>query len=303
MMRSEIKDFMDQERAKSYLAHHLNKGTLNLFLGSGISQGFGLPDWKKFMKEIREVFGLSDVEATTTEKIQVGIEEALDRIKVDSDKFKIVEKILYKDFIFDKLLAYENKLLFSLYTLLSKQNTPVSKVVSYNYDCILEWYLGLLGMEYQVVVDLPSLERNSVLKIYHPYGFVPHDTIDLKISKELILGMDDANQRIGDTNHPWNLKQKDLIFSGVCLFIGLSSNALVDRCFEPILKNIAKVKKERDNMLTGIWLVFDRLSPTELDRFVRNNIAPIEISDINDLSQFIFEISENSLKNSKNFEI
>ena len=72
-------------------------------------------------------------------------------------------------------------------------------------------------------------------RIYDPHGYVPHPVLNQQSSDFLIIGSKDANGRAGNPNDPWWNKERDLLSSGVGLYIGLSLNTFRDRAFQPHL--------------------------------------------------------------------
>lgn len=88
-------------------------------------------------------------------------------------------------------------------------------------------------------------------------GFVPHPNLSFRDSNFLILGLKDANNRIGARNDPWVEKLRQIMETSVCLFVGLSSNSLSDRAIAPILSTTGDSFKDQRPL--GIWICKENL--------------------------------------------
>lgn len=285
------------ELAIPFLADHLIKGTLVLFLGAGSSKGFGLPNWLEFTNRFRTSVGLNEMTgANTPEEIQHAMDEALDRIPGAQDRINTTRSILYPDpDTLDVSWAFQNHLLISISSLLmGSKRGHIRRVVTLNYDSMLEWFLSLFGFQVNAIADLPAMEGSEDVRIYHPHGFVPHPSLKFRDSKSLILGLKDANNMVGGRENLWREKERQIMESGVCLFVGLSGNTLSDRSISPILSTVGDHFKEMRPL--GIWIVKDDLTEVKKSEFLRNNIAPIQILGDQEISKFILRISQTALE-------
>jgi len=296
-----FKELQNPDYAIDFLSEHLIDGTLVLFLGAGTSKGFGLPNWLELTNSLRKMAGLSEVDkALSPEKIQHAVDEVLDKIKNDEvEKIKFVKTILYSnDNNLDVKMAYSNHLLISIASLLmGSKRGHVKRVVTLNYDSMLEWFLSLFGFQVNSISDLPTLEGSEDVRIYHPHGFIPHPNFKMQGSKFLILGLKDANNRLGNRNDLWFEKVRQILETGICLFIGLSGNTLSDRAIAPLLSTTGDICK--DERPLGIWIYKDKLTNEKRDEYFRNNIVPIEINNDIDISEFILKISQRALDKQK----
>ena len=304
---SDFLELKDRDFAIDYLAGHLIEGTIVLFLGAGASKGFGLPSWIELANKLRdEMNKLRDTENparphlspiqedSSVEQVQLAIDEDLDIIKHDEQKkIELISKLLYPNSLAG-LKAYNNNLLIALSSLLiGRRRGHINKVVTYNYDSMLEWFLSLFGFSVNTIHELPSLEGSEDVRIYHPHGYIPHPMMDSQNSSTfLVFGMQDANKRLRD-GEKWRQKTKEIMASGVCLFVGMSGNTLTDRSVSPIISEVGEmVKNERP---LGIWIYKDNLTPAKDSEFLRNNIIAVPIQDADEICDFILEISQKSL--------
>lgn len=294
-------EYQNPTYAIDFLSEHLINGSLVLFLGAGTSKGFGLPDWSELTNSFRSAVGLGKlVDAKSPENIQNAIDEALDKINNEENrKIELIKKILYPDENkLDITMAYSNHLLISIASLLmGSKRGHVKRVVTLNYDSMLEWFLTLFGFHVNSISVLPALEGSEDVRIFHPHGFVPHPALKMQGSNFLILGLKDANNRIGKRNDLWIEKERAFLESGVCLFIGLSGNTLSDRAIAPLLSSTGDSLKNQRPL--GIWINRSKLTKTKQDEYFRNNIVPIEINNDIEISKFILRISQRALEKQK----
>lgn len=296
-MNNNFIELKQREYAIDYLANHLIEGTITLFLGAGASKGFRLPSWVELCNKFREKYGLSDIPVTSpTESIQLAIDEALDKIDHDElKKIEIIKELLYPT-SFSIKNAYESHLLIALSSLLiGRKRGHVNKVVTYNYDSMLEWFLSLFGFEVNTIRELPALEGSEDVRIYHPHGYIPHDSLNMEGSNFAIFGMTDANRRLKPDNI-WFQKIRQIMSTSICLFVGLSGNSLTDRSMAPLFNEIGDLVK--DDRPLGIWIYMDTLTEPKDKEFLRNNIIALEINDPDEICNFILEISQKALEKS-----
>ncbi len=293
-----FKELQEENSAIDFLADHLINGTLVLFLGAGASKGFGLPNWPELINAFRQKVGLASISnPLSAEIMQKAIDEALDKINNnETEKIRLIKEILYPaEAMFDVKLAYSSHLLVSISSLLiGRKRGHIRRVVTFNYDSMLEWFLSLFGFQVNTINELPSLEGSEDVRIYHPHGFVPHPNLSFRDSNFLILGLKDANNRIGARNDPWVEKLRQIMETSVCLFVGLSSNSLSDRAIAPILSTTGDSFKDQRPL--GIWICKENLVQGTKDEYFRNNIVPLEIHDDYKISEFILKISQKALE-------
>ena len=276
------------------LSSHLFDGTLVLFIGAGVSIGLQLPGWLDLVNAVRETAGYNrlDKDARADD-----LHEACDevRYKLGEKKFfDIVKKTLYKDppdRIRERL--YKNKLLTALTAMLvSSKRGRIREVVSFNFDSMLQWYLSLFGFTVQTITKLPALVGSEDVRIYHPHGFLPHEEMShLHDSDFLTIGLDSIDSRIGKPGDLWFERTRQLMHSGMCLFIGLSENSFKDRAISPLIKAVAnEVGLERP---LGFWLIYREMTGNA-DSFLRRSVVPIVLKDEDDIAEYLLEICRES---------
>lgn len=295
---NDFNELMYEPNAVDYLADNLAKGTLVLFLGAGTSRGFGLPDWASLVNTLRQDVGLSVISSVNSaDDLQHAADEVIDKLKGDTDKLiNIIQKYLYSGIpsLMDSEI-FDNHLLVSISALLmGSKRGHVSRVVTLNYDNMLEWFLSLFGFVVKTIHTLPELEGSEDVRIYHPHGFIPHPNVSKEKSDFVILGMDSANERLGTSRDPWFEMTRHILNSGVCLFLGMSANTLSDRAIAPLFKTSGDNVK--GNRPLGVWVVLEKIDKSKQTVFQRNNIIPLSISSPKEISNFLLKICQSAMK-------
>lgn len=283
--------------AIKFLSENLKDGTLILFLGAGTSKGFGLPNWLELVNMMRNDVGLTPLDnSATADDLQHGADEVKDKLADTQKLIELICKHLYPNP--DELIdsnVFDNHLLVAMSALLmGSKRGHVTRVVTLNYDNMLEWFLSIFGFLVKTIYELPELEGAEDVRIYHPHGFIPHPKTASKKSDFVILGMQSANMRLGTIGDPWFEMVRHLLNTGVCLFIGMSSNSLSDRALAPLFATSGELHKGIRPL--GIWILKDPITAAKEAEFQRNNIVPIVIPDVKDISEFLLKICQESIK-------
>lgn len=268
--------------ATGYLARALQQGTITCVLGAGASAGYGLPDWLSLVNRMRADpdIGLplvSTVPQPTSEALQIAADQVRARLS-DPAKFgELVKKHLYLGVNLNEE-ALRDPLLIALGSLMmGVRRGNVKKVLTFNYDSLLEWYLSLHGFSTSVVTTLPKLEGAEDVRVYHPHGFLSHPDLHLRDSEEIILGLDAIDRRLGEPGNPWYELLRHVLRTSVCVFIGLSLGSFRDRAIGPALLKIAEeLGSERP---LGFWLLCDAVPLDQrsvlAQEFIRRRVVPI----------------------------
>lgn len=270
-----------------------------LFLGAGASKGFGLVNWHELVNLLRREVRLADIPPpNNADDLQHAADEVIDRLKSKDELGNLIQKCLYANIPNLTTDIFEQHLLVSISALLmGSKRGHVSRVITLNYDSMLEWFLSLFGFVVKTIDNLPALEGSEDVKIYHPHGYVPHPEYSLDRSNEIILGMMSANKRIGTPGEPWFEMIRHLLNTGLCLFIGMSSNTLSDRALAPLFSTAGET--HRGTRPLGIWLLLESLGSSQELIYQRNNIVPLQFSTSKEISEFILKIAQDSMKKTK----
>lgn len=281
------------EHAIEYLSKTLYNGSLVLFLGAGVSKGFKLPDWKELISKLLLKKGLQPLDPkANSDHLQSAADRVLSKCKDEEEFIDLIHDILYENpNSFSKETLFTNPLLLSILSLLiGSKRGHVKRVITLNYDNILEWFLKVFGFSVKTVFDLPSVEGSEDVRIYHPNGYIPYSKIDSNRSNFVVLGKSSANIRLGTPSDPWFELTRHLLSTGVCLFVGLSTNSLTDRSLAPLLETVGKLTS--NNRPLGIWLLKEYPDDDIKISFTNSNIVPIVFKEYNEIHNFLLKISE-----------
>lgn len=296
-----FENLQEPEFAVPYLAERVIDGTLVLFLGAGASAGFGLPGWAEFVNGFLAQAGIKTVLSTSAsaDERERALDAALREINHSvARKIEIVQNILYPDpSRLDARAVFSQELLIAISSLLvGRKRGHINRVVTFNYDSMLEWFLGIFGFATRSIYKMPALEGSEDVRIYHPHGYVPHPVLGHQNSDFLIVGSLDANGRAGDINDLWWHKERDLLRSGVGLFVGLSLNTFRDRAVQPHLRLVSKDLLKTNDRPLGLWIFLEKLTTDEVNECLDYLIIPIQLPSKESVTDLILNISQTALK-------
>ena len=245
-----------RDRAVDFLANSLREGTLVLFLGAGVSSGAGLPTWPALVKSMRTEVGLHNdgvtSDADSLERAAQEIERKFYH-KDDRGFAELVQKCLYQGISLDDSVVADRLLTALGALLMGSRRGSVRRIVTFNYDSVLESYISLNGLVPKVVLQPPVDEGAEDVRIYHPHGFLPHPELKIKGSDFVMLSSSSINLRIGAPYDPWIELLRHTLATGVGLFVGLSLHSFRDRALAPLLTTVGKGLKVRRP--TGFWIL------------------------------------------------
>ena len=290
-------------RAIDYLGESLNSGSLVLFLGAGTSAGAGLPNWRRLIETMRTAKKLSNAGiASSADSLQRAADEIRRKFYDGDDRgfAEFVRSCLYRRVKLDQELV-RDPLLIALGALMAgSRRGSVRRIVTFNFDCILEWYISLYGLVPSVILQPPADEGAEDVRIYHPHGFLPHPQLKIKGSDFVILDQRSVNLRLGKPADDWLALLRHVLLSGVGLFVGLSEDSFRDRALAPLLTAVGEsVKKKRP---TGFWILQngkakERRREKAVDQeFLGCNVVPLRVSGLEEIPKLLMEICRKSSK-------
>jgi len=269
-----IDHLMQEDRAVEFLARELRRGTLVLVLGAGTSLGAGLPDWRSLVNRLRDKAGMPPVSTTAADELQSAADEVLREFCKGNQE---VFAHLVKDCLYDGVKLSWNlvkdDLLIALGALISgSRRGSVKRILTLNFDSILEWYLTLHGFVPRVILQPPAIEGAEDVRIYHPHGFLSHPDLNFPESDFVILGLKSINRRLGTQGDPWWEMTRHFFRTGLCLFVGLSPASFKDRALAPLLETVgAELQHDRP---TGFWFLHGDRNDAQAREFLDGNVVP-----------------------------
>lgn len=283
---------MNRDRAVQFLADRLRDGTLVLALGAGASYGAKLPGWATLVGRLRESASLSKVPAEATAD---QLQSAADEVKTtfckndDAEFAKLVKQCLYDGVTFGRDLLKDDLLIAIGALMMGSRRGSVTRILTLNFDSVLEWYLTLHGFVPKVIIKPPTVEGSEDVRIYHAHGFLPHpDSDGLPESDFVILGMRSINLRLGKQGEPWFELMRHILQTGVCLFVGLSDKSFRDRALAPLLATVGDETK--NTRPTGFWVLAEHESDQLTQEFLTNNVVPLYCGNHEEIPELLLSV-------------
>lgn len=289
-MNLKIPEYWEKDNLIEIVSRYLFEGKLILILGAGVSSSLSLPDWEELVSRL--YIANSEMEDTSfqiSKRVEILREK---HFKNNEENFKIaVQKELYKncDLSFKKLSNLS--LLPALgATIMSSRRGNASNVITFNFDNLLELYLGFHGFTINSCQTEKHWNTNSDVQIYHPHGCVPALPFQFFNSEKLIFSLNDFIKRISNPDHPWNIKLKALMSSHFCLFIGLRGE---DIALTSLLQAVEKIHilDDSDSLFWGICFL-RRRGEYEKSNWEQYRVLINEIEEHSEIHDFLFKVCQ-----------
>ncbi len=247
------------------------QGNLVLYVGAGVSVGSGLPTWQNLV--LAMYFSALSKKASGSvllnpgylfataewhleggkEPLEITARKIRQYYEDDEDFVQHLWETLYAGFLDASGRSPDSINLSTLYsgnqTLeaiagLCKSSTigstGVKRIITYNYDSLLE--MALEEHPYQSICK-SGLLRKGRLPIYHVHGYVPLNVAEIS-SHHIVFTEDQYHQSEKDAYSWANLVQIQSLSSSVGLMIGLS---LADRNMRRLLDAVSQMPIDTDN--------------------------------------------------------
>jgi hypothetical protein len=279
------------------LSEHLNEGSMSLLLGAGASSGFGLPGWKKLVLDCA-----NEVIPGFTAKASYDnpeLKKLMDQVKrnASTNYIEIIKKHLYDGVSFDFSLARTDLLIAITSLFIGNTRGSVRNLITYNFDSVLEWYLGFNGLKVNVTTFENLLFSYGDVDIIHIHGYLPYSEDLGSNSTEVVFSKTEFEDRqVGETY--WKDMMNEFFRRNVFLSVGLSPYSLVDDIC-PYLKELLKWHDRNGiKRLSPFGFAFvTNIEPDQIDLLLNAGIIPCVI-EIKETPNAIFEISQSAMKKS-----
>jgi len=285
--------YLDANIAKETLSGALRNGSLSLFVGAGISRSTtrGFPDWVSLVKRCCDEKGVDfNARKKGSNTYLRKCMETVERKCAKQEFLSLVGTKLYQNVQYDIQLMRTDLLVALGALVMTSVRGGARAVVNYNFDDLLEWYLGYHGFTLDIVSRFPALTTRSDVQVYHPHGFLPHmpKFNDLK-TNTVILTEKSYQLAISSEVNPWNEFQRSLMGSTLGLFVGLSGDdPHIDNLCNKVYEQIISKKR-----ILGFILLLD--TPTnrqdEQHRLARG-LIPMYIQKYADLPTVMLNICQ-----------
>jgi hypothetical protein len=279
-------------RAIRELGGHLKNSALRLFLGAGVSSGFGLPEWTML---IAGVLGRHTDDAFIESLRSMSTSQLgglLDTMDDGSESYvRGVHGALYRNIAPNLLEQLQRSpLLLAVAAMMTGAHRGrIDSVVTYNYDDLLEQYLGMLGLKVCYRSNQTQLSTRADVEVNYVHGRLPQRwEAPMAVP---VLSEKSYRLRRAEIDAGWSAFVELGLYSKIGLFMGLSGD---DSAILDILKR-AELRVKRPDNRNGYWL----LTP---DAFERNKekirdvgMCPIPLPK-EAIAQFVFDICQEAAR-------
>lgn len=277
-----------RESLIGHLAQELNRGTLTLVLGAGVSVAYGLPNWDTLVARLCQIMKHRRRAGESNEALA----EAIRTEKCGGDRARFAEsvrKALFYEFDMSMVELRRKDLLAAIGALtLVAQRGSVRSVISFNFDDLLERYLRYHGMSVEAVSDVPAWHTRCDLTVLHPHGLLTSDVSVAPVGRFVFTEADYDELFDATAKSLWEAKIVEILSSNTCMFIGLSG---ADQNVRALIGTGNKVHVNRG--VEPFWGVSFKVAGHASNAvWGRNRIFEHELSSYEDLPSFLFAICQ-----------
>ena len=293
-----IDSYTDKNIATDILSKLLSKGSLCLFLGSGVSMSTPkeFPGWAELVKECAEPRGIDVIgidDNTPIDTLLSTMEKVKDSFDTFDEYAMHVKGLLNKKF----QLGYhhsQNMLLIAIGALvMSSKRGSINEIVTYNFDDLIEWYLFLHGYKSQVISQPPYLHEDADVQIFHPHGFLPKSSQHSQ-SENFIFDAFSYDITLGNEDKPWFSICQQLLLRKLAIMVGLSGD-------DPALRTLVartneKLQKNNEVRPVAFLLNLDSVIARKGESyFTKRGIVPLGFGSYDEIWHFLLKICRNAL--------
>lgn len=281
--------------ATSAIGNILRVSGLNLFLGAGVSAGFGLPDWVTLVARIlgrgTDSAYLDELKKKNDKEIAKLLNEVDDE-KRRIDYLSAVHAALYEKVektLLDQLVR--SPLLLAVAALITGScRGRIQCVFTYNFDNLLEQYLGMLGLGVCVRKTPTDLSTRSDVEINHVHGFLPQSWTPADSAGEVILSGKTFRHRRAEIDSGWSLSVENSMYSKCALVLGLSGDdgSVLD-IFDRVHSRLVRPEDYH-----GYWLLTPDAYERNASEVLAVGMCPIPL-EREQMPKFILEVCQKAL--------
>lgn len=289
-------DAFEGESLRDVLAMQLSRGQLTLVLGAGVSAGFGFPTWQLLLDQVAAALGCSIPSSLNHE--QAG-EFLLGQCNYDRDRFAaLVRTVLYRDADLSMENLIGKPLLVALGALtMASIRGSVSRVLTFNFDDLLETYLRYHGFMVESVGIVPTWNTPGDVAVLHNHGLLPADP--KAPGTRIVFAQSDYDAVVGKNQHAWRRSALEILTSHTCLFVGLSGN---DSNLTSLLEEVRDTHPgvRRGDAFWGVRFTFDRSDPLE-GMWRNKGVKSCVLGDYADLPPLLLDVCQRAADRFRTF--
>ncbi len=210
------------DEALRQTALKLQRGSVLLVLGAGLSMFYRLPNWRDLLSGLENAgVGHRIPEQADYEQWAQDILDT--HFGSDEDKLKLaVANGLYGNPVppLDEKFLRSNETLRSICAMgTSSMRGKIDSIVTFNYDSLLENYYAKDGLIVRPITRESQIWEKADVNIYHPHGFLPHPSSAHTASDAIVLT---KRQYSRAKNSNWEHILEHLFSTRFCIFVGVS---------------------------------------------------------------------------------
>ena len=275
---------------KPHLAEQLKLGRLAIVLGAGASFGFGLPSWDVLIDRCLNISGMTRLPGRSAEDL--GEDILTEACKGDDIIFaRLVRQALYANVDLSIRALRSNELLAAIaaLTMVSRRGS-VGRVISFNFDDMLERYLRQSGFKMRSVNKLPCWSSNHDVTVYHPHGLLESEGPVDVVNEPIVFALIHYN-RLRSDKPLWYSLLLDIFSSSTCLFIGLSGSDW--NLAEALTAANAVHVGRHQHAFWGIRFSDDTNDPN-LGKWETRGVIQTTLSNYDELPTFLFDVCQSA---------
>lgn len=269
-----------------FLARQLMRGRLALILGAGASFGFGLPNWDALTDRLlaKAKYG-PRLPGRSNEALADDVWQscAKDEIMFAS----MVREALYEDYVTDFASLSAHPLMRAIGALaMPSARGHVSKIVTFNFDDLLETYLAEFGFTADSQADQPMWQSQADVCVLHQHGLLPVNRT--KDVSRVVMTRTHFDRLAADVKDAWKRTVVQLMTSHTCLFIGLSGD---DQNLRLMLSdaNVAHIARRSNHLYWGVRLT---VSAENEAMWTDNRVAQHKLLNYDDLPVLLLRVCQ-----------
>lgn len=287
----------DPENATTALAGRLGDGTLALVLGAGTSANVGLPMWPELVARCCEGSGVHhDIDLAAPDRTSTDhLLHLMHEVKKKERRYlELVREMLYRDADPEWVDSRDQPLLRAIGTLLmGVRSGNIGDVITYNFDDVIELFLGYHGFITQSIAGFPFLTTNADARIYHPHGFLPREG---KPSEGILFDRTSYNDRfaaVQPIDALWTETVRALLYSKQAIFVGLSGRDPLFRIILPKVADHVGTENDAGRRFVGYWLMKADGDEELLDE-IRSDYrcAVVQFDQYDEIPRFLFGVRQ-----------
>lgn len=288
--------WQDPDRLAELLSDQLAIGRLALLLGAGVSQPLGLPGWRKLVSDMSLASGNGALKKSDDPEARAL--SIKDKFGGNEKGFTdLVKSVLYRSYSMDFATLVKNPLLRAIGALVvASQRGSASKVVTLNYDDVLESYLEYFGYVVNSVSEEAHWESDADVTVYHPHGFLPYSKNRRDGSKIVLTKKDFLETISSEDANCWRSLLLTWMRTHTVLHLGLSGD---DLNIHSLMKSVAPKHPAKSSQMAYAGVSFALKSQVQEDAInVAHSfgIATFLLESWDELPEFLLRVCQEASK-------